>query len=221
MLTRSRRSSLLVLFSMVGSSCGAADDSPVADGALGTERGRALTSYEVRAARTEADCIPTGGTVIVDDGEFDQELNCWTANIHKPGSAIISVINDPDRPGNKILRVRNLEKQVYYKVQLYQEGRTIELEHCYCLSYRAKASSARRISAQIYQGGPPFSDYGLWATPSLTTKWKPETHCFISKASAADARVGFNFGDNTGSVWLDDIELDDLGSIDELEGCPP
>jgi len=138
-----------------------------------------------------------------------------------PGSALISTINDPDRPGNTILRVKNFVKQDFYKVQFYQEDRTIALEHCYCLSFRAKSSGLRAISAQVYQGGPPWASYGLWVTPRLLTSWKPEVHCFISSSSATDARVGFNFGDNVGTVWIDNIELDDIGAIDDLDACPP
>lgn len=154
---------------------------------------------------------------LIDNGDFSAGLTGWTANVHAPGSATIMAINTKFHDAASALRIKNSRVQDFYKVQLYQENRHIEMDRCYLLTYWAIALSPRKISAQVYKGAPDWDSYGLWVEEPLTTSWQQYQHYFIGTDNADDARLGFNFGAETATVWLDDVVLQDVGDGD---ACP-
>jgi hypothetical protein len=77
----------------------------------------------------------------------------------------------------------------------------------YQLQFWAKADSDRWITVSM-QGGPPsYSSYGLYTFFYPGTAWQQYTATFIAPVTAADGRLQFYLGSNTGNVWLDEAQL--------------
>lgn len=77
----------------------------------------------------------------------------------------------------------------------------------YVVQFWAKSSTARPLQIVCQGGSPRFSNYGLNTTVALITGWKQYTITFVSNATASDGRLEFYFGTNTGSVWLDNVQI--------------
>jgi hypothetical protein len=77
----------------------------------------------------------------------------------------------------------------------------------YTLSFQAKAGQARDMSAWVQQGVDPWENYLDFDATSLSTDW--HHYEITAHASSADSAAGFHFGlgQATGSVWLDDVQL--------------
>jgi hypothetical protein len=94
-----------------------------------------------------------------------------------------------------------------WRVSLEQSNRRLVKGTTYELSFWARADTARRLGLEIQKGAPDWRDYGLSQDVDLGTAWKQYRVRFTATATAADARLGFFVGDQTGTVWLDGLHL--------------
>lgn len=94
-----------------------------------------------------------------------------------------------------------------WRVALYSNGASVRKGKSYEISFLARADSPRTIAVNIQKGSPDWREYGDWNTFHLTTAWKRYSLTFESKGSDSKARIGFDLGAVTGSVWLDDVRF--------------
>jgi hypothetical protein len=78
--------------------------------------------------------------------------------------------------------------------------------HTYTVSFWAKASSSRTDDFVMQQVGSPSTLY-LHNTMSLTTSWQHITAIFTPTTSNSNVFIGFNLGQTTGTVWLDNVSV--------------
>lgn len=98
-----------------------------------------------------------------------------------------------------------------WHVDFAQFDRTLTAETNYRLRFWAKADVPRHISVASSQGVAPWQNYGLSREIAITTQWREYTTTFQANTTASDARIQFFLGAQTGTVWLDEISLTELG----------
>jgi hypothetical protein len=77
----------------------------------------------------------------------------------------------------------------------------------YTVRFRAKADAPRRIWLGGYIGEPDWHSIGLGQDVPLTEAWQDYRYEFQAKDLAAENLIGFNVGDQTGTVWIADFTL--------------
>jgi hypothetical protein len=94
-----------------------------------------------------------------------------------------------------------------WRVGLSQSGRSIVKGKSYELSFSAKSNTPRSIEVMLTKDSPNWDSYGLWRLISISSTWQEYRVSFTSKLNAVDARLLFSMGDQTGSVWLDNVQI--------------
>lgn len=136
--------------------------------------------------------LPNLGNLI-ENGDFAQDMNGWTATQVYSVNANGEFQSDVNWTGNP------WDWNLSYPLAL--EG---EVE--YTLSFRARASVARAIIAGWGMNQNPWA--ADVATYNLTTEWQTFTYTgSVSFGSFANSRVIFDYGHQTGSVFIDDVQL--------------
>jgi len=81
----------------------------------------------------------------------------------------------------------------------------------YELRFWARADHPLEITCIASKGSPAWDNYGLNQKVRLTTRWRAVTLTFEATQTAADARIQFLCGGETGSFWIDDVSLKEHG----------
>jgi hypothetical protein len=77
----------------------------------------------------------------------------------------------------------------------------------YTLTFWAKADHSRPLSAWVQQRDDPWDTYLGYGNVQLTTSWQQYEISLASVGSDPQAGLLFGFGKDTGTVWLDDVRL--------------
>jgi hypothetical protein len=96
---------------------------------------------------------------------------------------------------------------VDWRVNFYQDNRSLVKGTAYDLAFWAKSNVTRTITLSAQKNAPNWDGYGLWDQVTLGPSWQPYTVTFESTATANDTRIQFLVGAVTGTVWLDDVRL--------------
>jgi len=109
-----------------------------------------------------------------------------------------------------------------WSVQLLQSPVVVEEFHKYRVSFKARASKEERIGVKIggiaARGWPaynPGTDESGGMVFDLTTEWKTYEFEFVMRQETdPKARFEFQLGRVVGMVWLDDVKMEDVGTIE-------
>jgi len=77
----------------------------------------------------------------------------------------------------------------------------------YTLSFRAKAGSPRKVGVMVHKESPPYSGWLPYGTVDVGTQWKRYELAIPAKGTDSVARLVFGLGTKTGTVWFDDVRL--------------
>jgi len=77
----------------------------------------------------------------------------------------------------------------------------------YTLNFWAKADKSRSITLRTLKGSPDWDDYGLYQPVQITTDWQEYSVSFTANADTTQSRLQFWLGQTTGTVWLDNVRL--------------
>jgi len=176
------------------------------DGATGTTD---TVTVVMNANKTvTARFVPVANTTtnLVKDGNF-------------PGTSLTSnwILNQGDGYGNSAASASVSSNKVTINVttkganvwepQLVQNGITLVKGVKYVVSFDAYAASARTIGVIIQMAGDPYTDY-FGKDVSLTNANQTFTYEFeMKEESDEDGRLGFNFGQATGSVTISNVSV--------------
>ncbi len=98
-----------------------------------------------------------------------------------------------------------------WALQFFQKKITIEQGARYQLSFSARASAVREIRAHVQKAGPPWTSYSSDGRPqrfALSTQWETfEIDFTMRYPTQANARVIFELGQETATVFIDDVRL--------------
>lgn len=171
------------------------------------------------ATTIDGDAEVRGSNNILANGSFDTSgagwLGPWAWNVfsgtpNPPPLAVGSYSQDTTTQMNgccsftATVTTNNPSSDWY--LQLLQPNIFLAAGRAYTLTFWAKASIGRAISASVQQD---YAPYGLYAhnTFTLTTTWQQFTLPFTQSATDANVMVNFNLAASTGQVWLDNVSL--------------
>ena len=147
---------------------------------------------------------------LLGDSTFEDSLGNWElwAWTEEGYSATVSLDGSTAAQGNFSARVEVTESAGSdWPVSFFLSPMGVVSGTEYALSFWARASVERTISAWVQQESPPWDGYIWYGTIPLTTTWQ---HYELSGVVGGDdAAAGFYFGlgETTGTVWLDDVRL--------------
>lgn len=139
--------------------------------------------------------------------ELGSEWNLWadTANGY---AATLTRDTTTAASGNASARVNITGAGVDdWRIELAQPNRSFKKDVTYALTFCAKSSAPRNITASAQQQTPPWKNYGLAQRVTLGTNWQEFTLTFQANATVNDSRIQFFVGKQTGSVWIDNVRL--------------
>lgn len=143
--------------------------------------------------------------------EFNSGTSNW--NLYNQNGAVstFTIDNASQLSGNNSAKINiTTSTGTGWHIQFAQTGKSIETGKTYKLSFMAKASSSRTISAAIDLGVSPFTTYHSF-NASLTTI--PESYSYTFTATTTqlnNIRAIFNLGANSGNVWIDNVTLNEV-----------
>jgi aryl-phospho-beta-D-glucosidase BglC (GH1 family) len=91
-------------------------------------------------------------------------------------------------------------------IQLIQSPLVVVKGQTHVLQFDAWASSPRSIDGSVGMSKSPWTGY-VSASAGLGTKRKTFFASFVPAATDSSARIAFNLGPDTGTVWLDSVRL--------------
>jgi hypothetical protein len=92
-----------------------------------------------------------------------------------------------------------------WSVQLCQYNLQVAAGHAYTLSFQAKASAARPLDVVLKQGFSPATVRSSTRV-AVGTTWQSYRVSFVAPSTESDALL-FAFAQNTGKVWLDNVQF--------------
>ncbi len=97
-----------------------------------------------------------------------------------------------------------------WHVQLVKNGMKLTAGKQYRFSVKAKAETARSITAYIGMNVTPWSAYSGYNGISLADTFKVYTFLFTMSATDNNARIVFDLGNSTSDVTITDVKLEEV-----------
>ncbi|MCU0330337.1 MAG: carbohydrate binding domain-containing protein [Candidatus Kapabacteria bacterium] len=156
------------------------------------------------------------GNLLQNAGFNDPFSTAWTSFAASEGVQAVVQFSDADKvEGESSLRVRINSvgsNPQWYNVMTGQQIPMIRANQLYRLQFRAKTSAAkgsRPLIVTVMNSGPPYDNFGLNETVTLSSAWQPYEMIFSGRPSDTTRSViWFMMGGETGDVFLDDVRLE-------------
>ena len=95
-----------------------------------------------------------------------------------------------------------------WHVQVHQTGLDLHNGATYTVTFRAKADKERTMPVAASLDQDDWHNVGMDANAALTTDWKPFSYVFTAHDTVPNhARLAFTLGDQTGTVWIDALQI--------------
>jgi hypothetical protein len=151
----------------------------------------------------------SNATNLVLNGGFESPLSgTWTLNNSTGCSSTLSQQTGNAAAGNASARIQIAQTTgVDWNIEFVQYNRSLVQGVNYEEAFWTRADTNRYITVSSQQNAPPWNNYGLYQQVAITTNWQQYTVAFTASATASDARLQFLLGAGTGTIWLDDVHL--------------
>jgi hypothetical protein len=104
--------------------------------------------------------------------------------------------------------IANAGTNVDWRIALFERNLSVTSGVSYDMTFKLKTTNAQHpFSVTIQKGSDPWTGYGLSHGFTGTDQWQTYTVTFLATATETDARLSFNVGTKTGSVWIDDVKI--------------
>jgi hypothetical protein len=155
------------------------------------------------------------GAEMLTNGDFTSGVTSpWVGEQHE-GAAATFVVGNEGPSGGRALRVSITNTgSAGWHVQLNHPGLTVESGRPFTVSFKARASAARRITVDCGMAVSPWSGLGFVGDVNLTPEWQTFAFTFTPSRSFSPARINFsNMGLQTGTIWFADVSLRAGGTL--------
>lgn len=105
------------------------------------------------------------------------------------------------------IRLTHYYTNLYYNAQL-KENIDIEQSKFYSISFWAKSTGNYPIVIELRKEKDPFTNYGLWESININKDWQKYQYSFASNSSDSLARLAFDIGSGSGTLWLNNIKVE-------------
>lgn len=154
--------------------------------------------------------VPAGENKIVNGG-FEADISDpWRFGVNEAEGNIATLSRDTTDKDAGAASARidvAATSGVAWHIHLSQYNRSLEQGVTYDVSFWAKSDTQRTISLGAQKGSPDWRNYGLQRRVLVDTEWKKYTVSFKANETTDEARILFQVGETTGTVWLDDVRL--------------
>ncbi|MFZ1703296.1 MAG: Ig-like domain-containing protein [Saprospiraceae bacterium] len=151
--------------------------------------------------------VHVGETNSLKNNEFDNGSNFWNLYVQGGNSASLTIDNTSQISGTNSARVNiSSASGTNWHIQLLQQNVALQAGKTYAISFKAKAVSNRTINAFVDLGESPYTTY-FNQDVSLTTSTQTFTYTFLQPVTIPNGRVGFNLGQSSQNVWIDNVEF--------------
>lgn len=157
---------------------------------------------------------------LIQDGGFENSaVNAyWQLEQHSPASGVMVIDGQYAYAGKRSMRVVVLQSDnVGWHLQFKYPKLSIQKDSLYTVTVAARADANRSIELVLLKDSSPWTYLG-GERLELTTDWKVYRFSFKAPETyAADIRLSFNLGFETGSYWFDEVNFSQI----TIEGLRP
>lgn len=162
---------------------------------------------------------PAGDPVLVVDtletpdqvrnGDFEDGLGNWRFWNNGRAGAVAAVDIDPrgGLSGSAALHLTVTRAKQPWDVLVSQNNRTTVAGRSYTLSFWARSEVTRTVEVEIGKQTPPGTHYGFRVRATVTPEWQHFHLWDEATVTAHDGQLTFEMGEETGELWLDDVQL--------------
>ena len=153
--------------------------------------------------------IPPGSNNKIVNGNFESLplTSNWTVELHETASA--SFTPDNVNPFNGTYSCKVTVDQVTgtsWHIQFKQINLSIEKDSAYTVEFAARSEDNRNISVTIMKDTDPYTVYSSRQF-LISSEWQMFSFSFSSPETTNQTRISFQFENNTGDYWFDDVKL--------------
>jgi hypothetical protein len=157
--------------------------------------------------------VTVGEVNLTQNPEFNSGITPWELYLNS-GSATVNLDNTSQLSGTNSARINiTTATGTNWHIQFAQPGLNLIAGKTYTLSFRARAASARVINASVDLGQDPWTNY-FYQDVNLTTSSQLYTYTFTQPSTTTNARIVYNLGQSNQTVWIDDIQLKEVCSVE-------
>jgi hypothetical protein len=160
---------------------------------------------------TPAQLVGTAaGANQITNGGFESGLSPWTFAVTNDGSASATASVDTSNyySGTASVKIAVASAgTAAYHIDLEQDGLSVTSGTEYTIRFWANASAAENVVLSMQGGAPSYANYGLCTSVEVVPGWNQYSVSFLANTTASDGRLEFWFGNATGNIWLDNVQL--------------
>lgn len=156
---------------------------------------------------SEVDCVPAcQNPNIISNPSFENDFTDWDYRTAANTSANFTSMNNSEVDGNKVAQVQvNTVAQNYWDIQLKRSNLNYDLNESYELSFAIKSNQSNLQFS--YGSNQTASNTYIFSGAGITsTEWQTVRKIFTAN-SAQPAYFVLNFGYNTGTFYVDNIQF--------------
>lgn len=146
---------------------------------------------------------------LISNGSFETTgaswLSPWVLQITNGAAATASQSGSTQTDGSYSSLVNITQVVNPWDIQLKQPV-SLSSGQTYTITFSAKASSSRTITALLQEVASPYTVYSTQDF-SVGTSWQSYTFSYTATATDADARFILNLAQATGQVWIDNVSV--------------
>ena len=145
---------------------------------------------------------PPGESILGPELQWQPEMHEAAQMVFTPAKALGS----GSAPGFTV-DIRAVDG-IDWHLQNHITGLTVKEGDTYTVTFRAKADALRKMPVVLNKDIEDWHSMGLYATADLDTQWRDYAFCFTAhNTTPGHARLGFVFGEQAGSVSVENLQL--------------
>jgi hypothetical protein len=171
--------------------------------------GRGYLGYPADAATHALDSLPTPDLLLATGGfESQADLDAWSAWADTGYTLNSSLDTVNPRTGSSAVRLDIPQALgTDWQAAFSYEPLSITQGRDYTLTFWARADKVRPLSTWAQQNHDPWQQWLEFGQVQLGTSWQQYTLSVPATGSDTTAFLAFGLGAATGTVWLDDVQL--------------
>ncbi|MBA3649128.1 MAG: carbohydrate binding domain-containing protein [Chitinophagales bacterium] len=141
--------------------------------------------------------------------DFEDDLHWWQTQYNSGAAATFSSTTNASESGSKSFRTNvSAIGPDPWNVQLMRQDFSLKKQHQYRMSFWAKADATGKVFNCSVLNPEGYSQIGATSV-ILSTSWQYFSYVFTSALSITGL-LTFDFGAQTGTIWVDNTSLVDL-----------
>lgn len=152
----------------------------------------------------------TASVELISDGGFEAASfhPNWQNEVHNGAAASFVQDATTAHSGAKSAKINITNSTgTDWHIQFKHVGFSFKKDSSYKISFWARASSNRTISAALMRNGAPYTWFG-GLSANLTNAWQQFSITVIPTEEVVnDGRLTFSFGAGSGTIWIDDVSF--------------